>query len=194
MNSEFGSKKQMVFVETLNFDRNPDQYQVSNWNFIGSTWSGEGWVLVSCSMERQVVKLTVDLTWMTWNEGIEMKNWNEGLEMNDFTGMNWNEAIAQSCVRFLSEIELWLQSRAHFVKFFEAVSFKGFYLLDDDVVDTWNRALATGFARLRVFASADSRVPDLLHFPTTWMMCLAWWLSWGCGCQDGETASHDNRP
>ena len=44
----------------------------------------------------------------------------------------------------------------------------------------------------RMFSSLTSRVPDLLHFLTTW-----WWCD--ChddvlDCHDGETASHDNRP
>ena len=95
------------------------------------------------------------------------------------------------------EIELSLQSRGrfwpHFPKVFRARQFFTIFM--------WNRALATvlcafcrrkqspdfgdhgrprypkktqGFApRQRVFSRLHSRVPDLLHFPTTW-----WWCAW----------------
>ena len=126
-------------------------------------------------MERQVEKLTVDLTWMTWNEGIEMKNWNEGLEMNDFTGMNWNEAIAKSCVRFLSEIELWLQSRAHFVKFFEAVSFKGFYVINYLMTMWLTHETELSLQGLRAWGCLQARIHV---FPICYTSQLLEWCVW----------------
>ena len=71
------------------------------------------------------------INWNKWLDMNELKrmNWNESLEINDSTWMNWNEWLErnelpkvlqthQFFLRFLCEIELWLQSRAHFVDHF----------------------------------------------------------------------------
>ena len=44
-------------------------------------------------------------------------------------------------------------------------------------------------SRPGIFSSLNSRVPDLLHFPTTW-----WWWWWWCGWHDddGENAARQS--
>ena len=94
------------------------------------------------------------MKWMLWHESIDMNelkgmnstewtkrmNWNERIQIKNLTWMKWLEANelkelnCQKCseplsfLRFLSEMELSLQSRAHFVdlifkKWSETVSF-----------------------------------------------------------------------
>ena len=48
-------------------------------------------------------------------------------------------------------------------------------------------------SRPRVLSSLNSRVPDQLHFPTTWWWWWWWWWWWS-GYHDGEKAGHDNPP
>ena len=43
-------------------------------------------------------------------------------------------------------------------------------------------------------SSLNSRVPDQLHFPTTWWSTWWWWWWWWCGWHDGENAANDNHP
>ena len=88
MNSEFGSKKQMVFVETLNFDPNPDQYQVSNWSLLGQRdqVKGEFWWVVRWSAKWW------SSPW-TWHEWLEMKELKWRIEMKDLKWMTSQEWI-----------------------------------------------------------------------------------------------------
>ena len=113
-------------------------------------------------------------------------------------------------LRFLCEIELSLQFRAHFA---DLIFQKCSQCLSFWTFSSWNRALATVLctfcrrlprssrapaetetllrrprqplypkkhrvSRPRTFSNLNSRVPDLLHFPTTW---------W-CGCHDDLVA------
>ena len=116
----------------------------------------------------------------------------------------------QFVFRFFCETELSLQSRAHFADLiFQKCSERDSF----STYSSANRALATALCtfcwsrpttaetetllrrtatlpekntgfRARAFSSLNSRVPDLLHFPTTWWWCgwhddaVAWW--WEC--------------
>ena len=81
------------------------------------------------------------VTWMTWHEGIETHelkrmNWDEWIEMKQLRQMNWTEWVK------------WLTWH-EWINWHEKVEKNSvFYvfcdqLLDDDVVDIWNRALTT---------------------------------------------------
>ena len=81
-----------------------------------------------------------DLKWMNWHEWIE--NWNEWMEMKQLTRMNWTEWIKWI---ELSSSNDWVAMNELTYKMEKTLSFSFLcdQLLDDNVVDIWNRALAT---------------------------------------------------
>ena len=133
-----------------------------------------------------------ELTWMNWNEWLETNdlkrmNWNEAIDSNelnwmneitDLTRMNWHEKVEKTTsfvlrfcvinylmVMWLTyEIELSLQSRAHFVglifqKWSEAVSFL--------TISTWNRALAP-CSLVRILSTLSSKSGKNVSFWRFW--------------------------
>ena len=96
----------------------------------------------------------------------------------------WKRASRFSLfLQFLYEIELWLQSRAHFVDLILKKWSEPIICL---TIFMWNRALATvecTFCRPHLEKVARTRQTR----PNYLMMM---WLTLWCGCHDGETASH----
>ena len=90
-----------------------------------------------------------ELTWRKWNGGTDMKelkwrNWSEGIEPNKSKWMNWNERIDVNEVRCRNWNEgidindlILKRTKNSFWRFLCD------QLLDDDMVDGWNGALAT---------------------------------------------------
>ena len=82
-------------------------------------------------------------TWIKWHEWSELKRmfWNEWLERNNLATLSSKSGPMLSVfLRFLCEIELSLQSRAHFV---DVIFKKCQKLLVFFTIFMWNRALAT---------------------------------------------------
>ena len=151
-----------------------------------------------------------ELTWANWHE------WIEWLETNELKQMNWNEAIDLNELNWMNEMTdlTWMNWHVKLKKP-SVFYFLCDQLLDDDVVDIWNRALATvsctfcrplsgsrrapakteitkkntGFAPESVFSREFTRSRSL-PLPNYLMMV---WLTWGCGWHDGATAGCENR-
>ena len=98
-----------------------------------------------------------ELTWVNWNEWIDMtgltlKNWTEWIEMNDLSTSSWRSGPSPSvfCVFYVKSSSgyspVHILSTSSSKIWSEPVRFWRFLcdqLLDDDVVDRWNGAVAT---------------------------------------------------
>ena len=98
-----------------------------------------------------------ELTWVNWNEWIDMtgltlRNWTEWIEMNDLSTSSWRSGPSPSvfCVFYVKSSSgyspVHILSTSSSKIWSEPVRFWRFLcdqLLDDDVVDRWNGAVAT---------------------------------------------------
>ena len=138
-------------------------------------------------------------TWMKWHEWSELKRmfWNEWIERNNLATLS--SKVVRCCqffLRFLCEIELSLQSRAHFADH-----------SPDRAAKPRKQRRSSGnrgrplypkkhrVLRRRVFSAVNSHVPDRSHFSTT-----SWWCGWHDDWDDDVVAmmvrqlAIENRP
>ena len=133
-----------------------------------------------------------------WNDWLEMNeltwmNWNEWLETNELKRMNWDEAIGSNELNWMNEMTgltwmIWNESGKN-------ISFFVFFcdqLLDDDVVDIWNRALATvscTFCRPHLQKVVlDRQFFTIFIWSTTWWRCGRQ-MKWSSGYSRAHTLS-----
>ena len=154
-------------------------------NYLMTMWSTDAMTLslqsrTLCRPHLQKVlwarKFFYDFYWSTtwWRCGRQMQ-WRSRCSRAHFVDLifkKWSEVA--SSLRFLCEIELSLQSRAHFVDHFPDRGAKPRKQRPSSsdhgqpLYPKIHRVL-----RPRVFAAVNSHVPDRPHFPTPW-----WWCDW----------------
>ena len=151
---------------------------------------------------------------------LKLISWNEWIEMNDLPKVVQNPSVFYVFFFSKCETELLLQSRAPFAELiFQKCSGRLIFLtilcdllLDDDVVDIWNRALATVLCtfcrplspieprnrgnrdpplatpaatlheKMQGFAPESVFKPELIHLFP--ISHTSQLLSWWCGCHD----------
>ena len=138
---------------------------------------------------------------------LKWRNWNEWIEMTAFTWMNWNkwqsrapfpDLIFQKCSERDRDYVVYVKPSSHYSTLQSCALF----------VDNFPRSTSAPaetetllrrprkplypkkhkVSRPRVFSNLNSRVPDLLRFPTTWQLLdddvvdIIMWLTWWACC------------